>query len=80
MEDSKEETKQSTGPAADTDFEDPATFNKIEGMLKEKGVNYILTTVRVLFLNMLSINLCSLRKRQQRSEAYLLKVEPRPCS
>lgn len=49
MEDSKEETKQSTGPT-DTDFEDPATFNKIETMLKERGVNYILTTVRLLFL------------------------------
>ena len=66
MEDSKEETKQSTGPV-DTDFEDPATFNKIEAMLKERGVNYILTTVSVLFLNKLSINLCSLRRRQQRS-------------
>jgi hypothetical protein len=79
MEDSKEETKQSTGPV-DSDFEDPATFNKIEAMLKERGVNYILTTVRVLFLNMASINLCSLRKRQLRSGAYLLIVEPRPCS
>lgn len=49
MEDSKEETKQSTGPA-DADFEDPATFNKIEAMLKERGVNYILTTVRPFFL------------------------------
>ena len=50
MEDSKEETKQSSTGPADTDFEDPATFNKIETMLKERGVNYILTTVRPLFL------------------------------
>ena len=78
MEDSKEETKQSTGPV-DTDFEDPATFNKIEAMLKERGVNYILTTVSVLFLNKLSINLCSLRRRQQRSGGYLWIAGPRPC-
>ena len=67
MEDSKEETKESsTRPAADTDFEDPATFNKIQGMLNDRGVNYILTTVGDLFLNISSINLYSPRKRQQR--------------